>query len=171
MADDSTETPTETDGAVDDAVDDVDGEESAPEPESESGSGAVASEPVSEKADRKAKADAVVAARKVERRVVTSRRITPKAGAKVEASTASSKARDAKKTEALVSRTPPAAQQTYSKGPSPWWVPALMFSLLILGGLVIIANYMGVFGEPDNIRLVAGLGLILGGIITATQYR
>ena len=164
MADDSTETPTETDDAVDDAVDDVDGdvdvEESAPEPE-----------PESEKADRKAKADAVVAARKVERRVVTSRRVTPKAGAKVEASTASSKARDAKKTEALVTRTPPAAQQTYSKGPSPWWVPALMFGLLILGGLVIIANYMGVFGEPDNIRLVAGLGLILGGIITATQYR
>lgn len=163
MADDSTETPTEPD----DAADVVEGEELAPEPESES----EASEPASEKADRKAKADATVAARKVERRVVTSRRVTPKAGAKVEGSTTTSKARDAKKTEALVSRTPPAAQQTYSKGPSPWWVPALMFSLLILGGLVIIANYMGVFGEPDNIRLVAGLGLILGGIITATQYR
>jgi hypothetical protein len=40
-----------------------------------------------------------------------------------------------------------------------------------LGGLTIMLNYMGAFGEPDNTRLVLGLGLILGGIITATQYR
>jgi hypothetical protein len=30
---------------------------------------------------------------------------------------------------------------------------------------------MSVFGEPANMRLVIGLGFILGGIITATQYR
>lgn len=108
--------------------------------------------------------------RKVVRRTVTSRRVTPKGGAKVEAS---SKARDAKKTEAIVNRaaSDPDMQPVYPKGPSPWWVPALMFGLLIVGALVIMLNYAEVFGEPDNIRLVAGLGLILGGIITATQYR
>ena len=30
---------------------------------------------------------------------------------------------------------------------------------------------MGVFGDASNIRLVIGLGFILGGIIAATQYR
>ena len=65
--------------------------------------------------------------------------------------------------------TPP--QATYAPGPSPWWVPALMFGLLIIGALVIMLNYMGAFGDAENIRLVIGLAFILGGIITATQYR
>jgi hypothetical protein len=125
-------------------------------------------------AERRAKT-APVGERKVERRVVTSRRVTPKPGAKPakdDAPVATSKARDAKKTEAVVSRTPPVQERAaYAKGPSPWWVPALMFGLIILGGLTIMLNYMGAFGEPDNTRLVLGLGLILGGIITATQYR
>ena len=55
--------------------------------------------------------------------------------------------------------------------PSPWWVPAIMWALLAIGVLVIMLNYMGVFGDPANIRLVIGLACILGGIITATQYR
>jgi hypothetical protein len=62
-------------------------------------------------------------------------------------------------------------QQVYAKGPSPWWVPAIMFGLLIVGALIIMSNYMGVFGDASNIRLVLGLGFILGGIVTATQYR
>jgi cell division protein CrgA len=53
---------------------------------------------------------------------------------------------------------------------SPWWVPALMFTLLGIGMLVIFLNYIGVFGDPNNIRLVIGLGLILGGILVATRY-
>lgn len=65
--------------------------------------------------------------------------------------------------------TPPTAK--YADGPSPTWVPVLMFALLGLGGLFIIANYARLFGEPENWRLLVGLGGILGGIITATNYR
>lgn len=54
---------------------------------------------------------------------------------------------------------------------SPWYVPAAMFAFLGLGMLVIFLNYIGFpFGDPSNIRLFIGLGLILLGIITATQY-
>jgi len=56
--------------------------------------------------------------------------------------------------------------------PSPSWVPYLMFGLLGGGIAVIILNYVAVFGgETNNGILLLGLGLILGGIITATQYR
>ena len=127
-----------------------------------------------ERAARKAKADAVIAKRQATtpRRTVTSRRVTPKPGTATEV-TAASKARDAKKTEAVVNRvaSSPQPPQVYAKGPSPWWVPAIMFALLILGAALIVANYAGAFGDPSNVRLVLGLGLILGGIITATQYR
>jgi len=61
------------------------------------------------------------------------------------------------------------------KGPSPRWVPVLMFALWGIGLLMIIGNYMGVLpgsGDAGNgWYLVGGLGAILGGIITATQYR
>ena len=107
--------------------------------------------------------------RKVTRRTVVSRRVTPKGGAPAEP-TSPSKARDARKTETVVTRTPPPSQQTYPKGPSPWWVPTLMFGLLIIGALIIMANYM-VGDSASNTRLVIGLAFILGGIVTATQYR
>jgi len=61
------------------------------------------------------------------------------------------------------------------KGPSPRWVPVLMFGLWGLGLLIIVLNYMGVLpGSADGGNgwyLVAGLGSILGGIMVATQYR
>jgi hypothetical protein len=51
-------------------------------------------------------------------------------------------------------------------------VPVLMFTLLGLGILVILLNYVQLLpGATDNWYLLAGLGLILCGIITATQYR
>lgn len=54
---------------------------------------------------------------------------------------------------------------------SPTWVPVLMFGLLVLGALMIILNYMGwVPGGTSNWYLLGGLGLILGGIIAATQF-
>jgi len=46
-----------------------------------------------------------------------------------------------------------------------------MFSLLGLGTATIIVNYMGVFWDTSNVVLLVGLGLILAGIISATQYR
>lgn len=55
---------------------------------------------------------------------------------------------------------------------SPWWVPALMFTLLGLGLVVIFLNYLGVLpGDTKNSYLLVGLAFILGGIMTATQYR
>ncbi|MGE3621813.1 MAG: cell division protein CrgA [Acidimicrobiia bacterium] len=54
---------------------------------------------------------------------------------------------------------------------SPQWVPVLMFALLGLGLAIIFCNYLGVLpGGTKNAYLLLGLGSILGGIITATQY-
>lgn len=52
---------------------------------------------------------------------------------------------------------------------SPTWVPAIMFTLLGAGGLVILLTYVIWNGRP--LSLGVGLALILGGILTATQYR
>ena len=67
--------------------------------------------------------------------------------------------------------TPPV--QRKQDMPSPMWVPVLMFALLGLGILVIVLNYVSLLpgGEVNNWYLVLGLVLILGGIITATQFR
>ncbi len=65
--------------------------------------------------------------------------------------------------------TPPARDA--SQMPSPLWVPILMFTLLGLGMLIIILNYVTLFGDASNWRLILGLGFILAGIMTATQYR
>lgn len=55
---------------------------------------------------------------------------------------------------------------------SPPWVPVVMFALLGIGLVVIFCNYLGVLpGGTKNSYLLVGLGAILGGIITATQYR
>jgi hypothetical protein len=54
---------------------------------------------------------------------------------------------------------------------SPPWVPVLMFGLLGLGVVVILLNYVGSIWDTSNGVLLVGLGMILAGIITATQYR
>jgi len=54
---------------------------------------------------------------------------------------------------------------------SPIWVPILMFSCLLLGMVMIIANYVSLLpGSPTNGWLLGGLGLITVGFITATRY-
>jgi hypothetical protein len=54
---------------------------------------------------------------------------------------------------------------------SPTWVPVLMFTFLAIGLIVIFCNYLGVLpGGTKNSYLLVGLGGILAGIITATQY-
>ena len=54
---------------------------------------------------------------------------------------------------------------------SPRWVPVLILVLLVLGVLTIIINYLGVFpGGASNWYLLVGLGLIVGGFVTATGY-
>jgi hypothetical protein len=76
---------------------------------------------------------------------------------------------------ASASRRYTAPTTVAKKGPSPRWVPVLMFVFWIAGLLMIILNYMGVLpGSADGGNgwyLVGGLGSILAGIITATQYR
>jgi hypothetical protein len=55
---------------------------------------------------------------------------------------------------------------------SPRWVPVLMFTLLGIGCVMIMLNYLEVLpGSASNWYLVVGLAFILGGIATATQFR
>jgi hypothetical protein len=77
-----------------------------------------------------------------------------------------------KKTPAASTRyTPPTPH--YEDLPSPTWVPVLMFTLFALGMLTIFLNYVAILlpGATSNWYLLLGLGFILGGIITATQFR
>lgn len=93
------------------------------------------------------------------KRKVKGGRVTPKGGPQAAASSRPS---------ASSRYTPPIPM---SKKVSPWWVPVLMFALLGIGLLIIFLNYMGVLpGDTKNSYLLVGLGFILGGIVTATQY-
>jgi hypothetical protein len=58
-----------------------------------------------------------------------------------------------------------------SQPPSPMWVPVVMFGLLGLGVVTILLNYVGSMWDTNNGILLVGLGMILAGIIAATQYR
>lgn len=114
----------------------------------------------------------------VARKKVVSKRVTPKGGGRAAGASSTAASTRSKRTEddddeasfSSARYTPPSTRPG-AQLPSPWWVPALMFGFLIVGALVIMLNYMGVFGDAENIRLIIGLGLILAGIITATQYR
>ena len=65
--------------------------------------------------------------------------------------------------------TPPTPR---SKKVSPPWVPALMFTCLLVGLVVIVVNYLDVLpGGTQNMYLLIGLGLITTGFLIATQYR
>jgi hypothetical protein len=101
--------------------------------------------------------------RPAKRRIESGGRVTPKGGP-------ASNRRSGDDSPASSRYTPPTAAKLNM--PSPTWVPVLMFSLLGLGMLVIILNYVSLLpGAVSNWYLLAGLGFILGGIVTATQYR
>lgn len=60
---------------------------------------------------------------------------------------------------------------------SPTWVPVLMFTLLALGVAVILLNYVSLLptwgflpDDTSNVWLLIGLGMILTGIVVATQW-
>jgi len=54
---------------------------------------------------------------------------------------------------------------------SPPWVPALIATLLAVGSVLIVLNYLDVLpGGAKNLYLLVGLGLITSGFITATQW-
>lgn len=92
------------------------------------------------------------------KRKVKGGRVTPKGGAS-----------SAPRPDPSSRYTPPVPKE-YKV--SPWYVPVLMFTLLGLGLVVIFLNYLGVLpGDTKNSYLLVGLAFILGGIMTATQYR
>ena len=75
-------------------------------------------------------------------------------------------------------RTPPPPSGRYTppiprdQKVSPPWVAALLFTLLGLGLVVILTNYLGLLpGGAKNAYLLVGLGLITAGFIVATRYR
>lgn len=75
--------------------------------------------------------------------------------------------------------TPPPKPSRYTapapkaRKASPLWVPATMFTCLILGILVIVGNYLQLLpgGEAQNSYLFVGLGLMIAGFVLSTQYR
>ena len=127
-----------------------------------------------------------------------SRRVTPKAGAALppkasaaggssDASTVAGPSKPSKPgTDAAVSKrrskrvTDHAESRRYTPPspvdmPSPWWVPAMMWTFIGAGGLAIILNYAEILPGTSNGAngwyLIGGLIAILAGIMTATQYR
>ena len=104
-------------------------------------------------------------------------RVTPKGGpSKGGSSNTASGRGSSSRSGSKGSKTPEASTRytprvpTYQKV-SPPWVPVLMFGFIGLGILMIVANYLQVLpGAVTNWYVFGGLGLILAGIITATQY-
>ena len=93
-------------------------------------------------------------------------RTTPKGGGRT---TPKSTGSGTHHPEASTRYTPPIPKE-YKV--SPTWVPVLMFTFLAIGLIVIFCNYLGVLpGGTKNSYLLVGLGGILAGIVTATQYR
>ncbi len=55
---------------------------------------------------------------------------------------------------------------------TPIWVPILMFSLWIIGALILVLNYLPdvLPGGESNRYLFIGLGSITGGFLVATRF-
>ena len=65
--------------------------------------------------------------------------------------------------------TPPPAKKA---PPSPLWYAVAITTLLVLGLLVVVTNYLGILpGEAENRYLILGLVLISSGFMMATGYR
>jgi len=104
-------------------------------------------------------------------------RVTPKGGPSKDGASKSSSKGTSTRSGSKASSTPEASTRytprvpTYQKV-SPPWVPVLMFGFIGLGIVMIVANYLQILpGAVTNWYVFGGLGLILAGIITATQYR
>ena len=54
---------------------------------------------------------------------------------------------------------------------SPRWMGLLIIALFVLGVLIVILNYAGLLpGGVNNLWLIAAIGAIFAGLITATRY-
>jgi hypothetical protein len=62
------------------------------------------------------------------------------------------------------------ATPTSAKVSPRWWGP-VMLALMLLGVLVILLNYLSVFGTPSGWALLGGLAVIAVGFLMATAYR
>ncbi|MFN0025718.1 MAG: cell division protein CrgA [Acidimicrobiales bacterium] len=99
---------------------------------------------------------------------VSSGRVTPKGGAVPRASAGRNTAKTATGGTATGRYTPPTSAVKYK--PSGRWVPYTVFTLLGLGLLTIVVNYMR-DDQASNWVIFLGLGFILSGIMVATQWR
>ena len=101
-----------------------------------------------------------------ERKTGASRRTTPKGGRTTPRATAPT-GRPSSAAESGRYTAPTPREQKVS----PTWVPILMFTLLGLGVLTIVLNYVNLLpGDASNGYLLLGLAFITGGFITATNY-
>lgn len=66
---------------------------------------------------------------------------------------------------------PPKPDPIKEKGPSPTWYVAIMFGLMGIGILVIVLNYIGIFGDTTNTLLLGGLAMIAVGFGMTLNYR
>jgi len=63
------------------------------------------------------------------------------------------------------------SQMTSNKEPSPRWYIVLMSSLMIIGVLLIVLNYLTLLpGSVSRWYLWSGLGLIGAGFLMTTSY-
>jgi len=63
------------------------------------------------------------------------------------------------------------SQMTSNKEPSPRWYVVLMSSLMIIGVLLIVLNYLTLLpGSVSRWYLWSGLGLIGAGFLMTTSY-
>ena len=69
-------------------------------------------------------------------------------------------------------RRPVSPAKSKALPPSKLWVPALMFSLILIGIAVIVTNYFGLLpGGASNKFLLIGITQVTGGFIVATMLR
>ena len=63
------------------------------------------------------------------------------------------------------------SKMTTSNVPSPRWYTVLMSALMIVGGLLIVLNYLTLLpGSDSRWYLWSGLGLIVAGFLMTTNY-
>lgn len=70
--------------------------------------------------------------------------------------------------------TPPAAREPVKfTATTGRWVLPLLFTLMVVGGLMIVLNYMSVLlpGSPSNWWLLGGMGCLIASLVVATQLK
>ena len=68
-------------------------------------------------------------------------------------------------------RSAPPPPQVTKPAESPKWYVVTMFSLMSIGVILIVLNYIGLFGDFQRPLLWSGLGLIGVGMIMTLNYR